>query len=177
MAKHARRRRRRRNFVALPFRTLITIGTLGAATVISTGTLSGNFTEDFQCISVDSKWSISGLVNVDGDGPITVGFAHNDYTVAEIAAALEVNLLGPGNKTEQEIASRLVRDIGVFADGVEGGVTWDKLNDGKAIRTRLNWLISSGKELDVFAFNEGADAMTTGAIVNVSGKLYGYWRV
>ncbi len=168
LAKH-RRRRRNPNFVALPFRTSMTLSTLAATTAFATGTLSGNFTEDFRCISVDSKWSITGLT--DGEGPIAVGFAHNDYSVGEIKEALEVNLLGPGNKTEQEQAGRLVRDVGTFEQ-----LTNTNLNDGNLFRTRLNWQIQDGKELDVYAFNEGSQ-LTTGTIVFVSGKLYGYWQV
>ncbi len=172
----ARRRRRRRNpnFVALPFRTLITLGTLAAGSLISTGTLSGNFAEDFRVISVDAQWSISGYTPVTGDGPVSVGFAHNDYSAAEIAEALEVNLLSPANKIEQERAGRLVRDVGTFySDGVVNDLA--TINNGNPVRTKLNWMINDGFELDVYAFNEGADALTTGAIVNVYGKLYGYW--
>ncbi len=173
LAKHGRRRRKRAsaNFVALPFRTLITLGTLAAGAVLNTGTLSGNFTEDFRVISVDATWSIADFTPATGDGPVSVGFAHNDYNATEIAEALSVNLLGPSNKIEQERASRLVRDIGSFDNESSGSV----LADGQPIRTKLNWLINDGFELDVYAFNEGADALGTGAIVNVHGKIYGYW--
>ncbi len=166
-----RTQKRSRYFVALPFRTQITLATLNSGIVLATGTLSGNFTEDFQVVSVDSKWTLGGYTA--GNGPISVGYAHNDYSVTEIKEALEVNLLGPANKIEQERARRLVRDVGMFDQIAPGSF----LNNGVSFRTKLNWLISDGFELDVYAFNEGPVALDTGSVVTVAGKIYGYWRI
>ncbi len=177
MAHRRRRRRSNANFVALPYRALVALGTLGSVTAITNGLNGNNFTEDFQCISVDGTWTVDNWTNVTADGPLTVGYANSDYSVTEIKEALEVNLLGPANMIERERASRRVRAVGTFSEGVGGQVRFMQLNNGMPIRTKLNWLISSGKEINLFAFNEGSGALTTGAIVNVNGKMYGRWRV
>ncbi len=59
----------------------LTLSTLGSVVAITTG-LTAASDSQYRMISVKASWSITGLTA--GDGPITVGYAHSDYTVAEI---------------------------------------------------------------------------------------------
>ena len=118
----------------------------------------------YRAISLKGVWSISGMTA--GEGPLTIGVAHSDYTVAEIGECLQSQAsIDPGDKVANEQAQRLVRVIGSFnEDGV--------LNDGEPVRTKLNWLIAIGRTVDMFAFNESTAQLTTGAVLNFAGDLW-----
>ncbi len=108
-----------------------------------------------------------------GEGPMTFGVAHPDYTVAEIAEALGAAQTSPGRKIEQERGNRLVRELGVLS----GLDTEEKGNDGRPIRAKLNWLIPDGMvALNFWVFNVSGATLTTGTDVVVSGHLNGFWQ-
>ncbi len=117
-------------------------------------------------MSVKATWSIVGLTLVEG--PITVGYAHDDYSVAEIKECLEAAAsIDPGDKIAQEQANRLVRIVGTInANGSP------ELNDGKPITTKLNWLIGVGHAINMFAYNEFPSALSTGAVLHCQGDLW-----
>ncbi len=103
------------------------------------------------------------------EGPLTVGYAHSDYSVTEIKECLEaVAAIDAGNKIANEQANRLIRIVGVLRSPVGGSF----LNDGKPIKTRLNWLITPGDTVNVFAFNENTAALSTGSVLNLQGDLW-----
>ncbi len=119
-------------------------------------------------MSMKATWSME---NVDIlDGPVLVGYAHGDYTVGEIKEAIESGgSIVVGNKIVQEQANRLVRIVGAFTNnGTDNAdVT---LNDGKPIKTRLNWLIPIGQTFNLFVYNDGSAAIETAAkFVKVNG--------
>ncbi len=170
MGKH-RRRRSRRGFVALPFNTSLALTTLSNGAVLSVDIFGGNFTEDFYAISADLVASIRALT--PGEGPIGVGFAHSDYSDAEIAEGLAPVLLGPGNKIEQERSRRLIRRHGMFP----GILAEETQGDGLPKRTTLKFLISDGFALSVWGENQSGAALTTGAVIELQGTVYGRWIV
>lgn len=144
------------------------LGTLGNITVISVG-ITGSADGAYRMISVQGVWSLKNLTS--GEGPIVVGFAHSDYTVVEVKEAIEANAsISVGDKVTNEKANRLVRIVGVFeGDGDDLDTT---LNDGRPIKTRLNWFIPIGKAVNLFAYNDSGATLTTGAIVDLSGKCW-----
>ncbi len=160
LAKHPKRRYSLKRIRITPERTLTTLGSDTAliATISGTGDLS------YRAVTVKGVWTMLGLTS--GEGPVTVGYAHSDYTVAEIKECLEAQLsINQGNKIENERANRLVRIVGSFAANLA-------LNDGRPIKTRLNWLISVSDSVNMFAFNEDTAALTTGAVVNLQGDMW-----
>lgn len=103
-----------------------------------------------------------------GEGPIVVGVAHSDYTDAEIEEVLEnVGSWDEGDMIDQEKARRLVRRIGQINSPAtaEDGL----LNDGKPLKIKLNWLLTTGQTLSFFAFNKGGSSLTTGSYLVVEG--------
>ncbi len=159
-------KRRRYNLRRVRLTPERTLGTLASDTVILVG-MTGAGTTDYRCVSIKGIWTLVDLT--PGEGPITVGFAHSDYTVVEIKECLEsVASISQGLKIEAERSNRLVRIVGTFA----GGNT--SLNDGRPIKTRLNWLMAEGggNEVNMFAFNEGISALTTGADLNFVGDMW-----
>lgn len=142
----------------------VALSTLGSVTAITVG-CTGSADGAYRCVSINGAWALTGLT--EGEGPITVGYAHSDYSVTEIKEALEaITSINVGDKIAQEKANRLVRVVGTLNDGQSAD-----LNDGEPVKTRLNWLIPIGKEINVFAYNEGT-TLTTGASVNMSGDMW-----
>ncbi len=135
------------------------LGTLAADTLIS-DTFDESPTEESVISSIEATWALNGLVA--GQGPILFGVAHSDYTDAEIEAVLEnTGAWSQGKKTEQEVAKRLVRIIGTFV-GKQGTGTNDvQFNDGKPVKTKLNWKIQTGQTLKMWAYNISGAALTT----------------
>ncbi len=163
--------RKRRPLQPIPFQVQFSLGALVNDVVISSDMLPSVFTEDFWCSSVYATWAIRGLTPTEG--PISVGLAHNDYTVTEIAEATDVTLTGPGSKIEQERSRRLVRKVGTFR-GLESN---EILKNGVDIRTGMKFTIEDGKMIEVWAQNRSAATLTTGAVVEVEGVAYGRWLV
>lgn len=167
MAKHGRRKQSK-GFVAIPVATNITLSTLDA-NVTLVASLIGTLTEDFYCISADLQWTLRTLTA--GEGPIQIGLAHGDYAVGEIQENLDVVYLGPGDKIAQERARRQIRRVGMFS-----GLAADEvLENGTSIRTKIKFMIDDGKTLNVFASNRSGATLTTGAIVQIHGTVYGRW--
>jgi len=97
------------------------------------------------------------------DGPLIFGYAHGDYTVTEIKECIESGAsINVGLKVEQEQSNRLVRIVGAFGSPGVGNIDVTA-NDGKPIKTRLNWLIPIGKTFNFFVYNDGVAALETAA--------------
>ncbi len=136
-----------------------------ASDIVVKQAISAVAVSTYRAISHKATWNLMNLTS--GEGPVTVGLAHSDYTVTEIKECLEAQAgIDPGNKVEQERANRLVRSVGQF------GSVQAMLNDGKPITTKLNWLIAIGRTVDMFAYNEDTGTLTTGAVLNVTGDLW-----
>ncbi len=174
--KTRRRRSRDKNFVAIPVTGSVSIGALASTEVISGNVFSAALKEDLFVISADISGQIVSLTAGEGD-PADVGVAHDDYSVTEIAEKLNVSLLGPGDKIEQEASRRLVRRIGTLLQ-TEAAATVMRLfgRFGSAnIRTKIGFTIQSGHNLKMYVHNRSGAAFTTGAILRYSGTLYGKW--
>ncbi len=151
--------------------TSLSLGTLAGATLISVD-LGDAVTETTLISSFVATWMMSDFTGSAGDGPISVGVAHSDYTDVEIEEYIEtVGSWEVGDLIEsREIGKRFVRRVGTFAT-LGGGVNETSvLNDGRPIRTKLNWLLQTGQTLSIWAYNEGTSALaTTVPIVRVQG--------
>ncbi len=123
--------------------------------------------------SIDATYSLANFTPIANAGPLIVGVAHSDYSDAEIEEWIEST--GQWNEGDlvasREIGKRLIRQIGAFAtpDDAADIVT---LNDGKAIKTRLNWILLQGQTLRLWVYNSGSAAVaTTAPSVTVNGKV------
>ncbi len=160
-------RRRRFNLRRVRITPEIAIGTLATDTAL-TSAISNTSPSAYRAISVIATWALAGVMD-STEGPLTVGYAHSDYTVAEIKECLEAAAsIDMGNKIAMEQGNRLIRIVGVLPARSGGSF----LNDGKPIKTRLNWLITQGDTVNVFVFNENTAVFTTGAVLNLQGDLW-----
>ncbi len=142
----------------------LALGTLATKTLVGT-TFDETVNERTLVSSIESIWSLRDFTA--GEGSIVVGVAHGDYSDAEIEEVIEnAGSWDEGNKVSQEISKRLVRTIGTFG----GGATEETLNDGKAIKTKLNWILNQGVRLKLWAYSFNTTAnLTTGAVVGAQG--------
>ncbi len=164
MAKRNPKRKRAFNLRAVRASPSLALGTLASVTAIA-GPVYGNADGAYRIMSLSGTWSTEN--HTAGEGPIVVGFAHGDYTVTEIKEFIESGAsISIGNKIANEQANRLIRRVGTFS----GLLTEETLNDGKVIKTRLNWAIPIGTNLNMFAYFDGSDAnLTTGTFVRFNG--------
>ncbi len=136
---------------------VLPLGTLGPLTLIAV-----NFDESPQATALISSlvatWALDSLTI--GQGPIEFGVAHSDYTDAEIEQVLETTgSWNTGDKISQEIGRRLVRKIGVM---VSDGNSLDvKFNQGRPVKTKLNWRLHKDDTLQLWAYNVTGSALTT----------------
>jgi len=162
----AKRTPKRRRFNLRRVRTTpaIALSTLAAGVVVAGGT-TGVAPNSYRAVSSEQVWAIENLNT--GEGPLVVGYAHSDYTVTEIKEAIDASAsIDPGLKIERERANRLVRIVGVITSDV------DRLNDGRPLKTRLNWLITPGDEVNIFALNDSGATLTTGAVLHITGNMW-----
>ena len=172
--KRGRRKRSRKGFVAIPFNVVLSLGTIGDLTVQKLALLGGNLLEDLFIYSVDAVMTLRG--HTAGEGPISVGIAHTDYSVGEIAEALDVGaLLGPQLKIERERAGRLVRKWGLFR-GLQTNEIIAK-SDGRYQRYKVRWTQQDGADVNCWVQNQSGSALTTGTVLEIEGVLYGRWLV
>ncbi len=158
-------RKRRFNLRRVRITPALPLGTLASVTALVV-TTAAPAVSDYRAKSIKATWQLANFT--PGEGPITVGYAHGDYTVTEIKECLEAANIDPGDKVAQERANRLVRIVGTF-DSIGEGAT---LNDGKPISTKLNWFISASEEINMFAYNESTALLTTGARLNAQGDMW-----
>ncbi len=145
------------------------LGTLAGNTVISSS-IADTVTEKAWVSSVRATWSLADLTPASGDGPILVGVAHNDYIDAEIEAWIEnTGSWEEADMVQQEIAKRKIRRVGLFetpAVALDAVV----LNDGKNMRTKCGWMLTTGQTVRIWAYNTGASALaTTDPVLRMNG--------
>ncbi len=148
-----------------------TIGALAPLDVVS-NPVTVTSTNPFRIVSVHASYALSELAAVIDDGQ-EFGLAHSDYTAAEVEECLEASsAIDVGNRVERERTNRLVRSLGIF--GTQGAAVGQSVqyNDGRKIRTKLNWPIGIGQTLNLWIRNGSGVVYTTGAAVLMAGNLW-----
>ncbi len=147
----------------------VVLTTLAAAT----GVLAATDTVDdtTRVSSVKAMYSLEDFTDGAGIGPIILAVAHSDYSLAEVEEFLELTTgWSQANLVSREISARRIRKIGVF-ESAPSGTAVATLNDGKPIKTKLNWLLSEGQGLNFVGYNSGSNAVaTTVPRIHVDGK-------
>ncbi len=141
----------------------LALGTLAGRTLIS-GDFDDAVNERTRISSIIAAYSVLNATPGGDIGPIMVGVAHSDYGDGEIEAFIEnTGSWDEGNLVEQrEIGKRLIRVIGIFPDEGGAALSVNKvLNDGKPIKTKLNWTLLQAQTLSLWAYNLGTTAFAT----------------
>ncbi len=170
MAKYPKRRRMGR-YIRGNVNEVLALGTLASLTGVIAA-FDDTVEERTLISSIIASYALEGYTGVLGDGPVMVGIAHGDYSLAEIEAWIE-NAQGwqEGDHVAREVGARLVRVIGTFGVTVASDAGIETLNDGKKIKTKLNWILNASQTLTLWAYNLGSGALTTGSIVHANGHV------
>ncbi len=159
-------RKRKFNLRRVRFDAQIALATVANQVVVTSG-LTGTSANPYRCKSVKVTWNLKNLTA--GEGPILFGYAHSDYTVAEIKECLEVGTsIDQGDKVALEQAQRLVRLVGSF----RGLNSEEEFNNGLPKKTKLNWKIGIGDEVSMFIYNDSGSTLTTGAFCDTLGEMW-----
>ncbi len=143
------------------------LGALAASDVMSAA-ISSTSANQYRVTSVKASYVITEKAGND-DGQ-AFGLAHSDYSAAEIEECLEaVGAIDQGDKVAQEQVNRLVRQIGTMVSRDNTEATF---NDGRPVKTKLNWLIGIGDTLVVWVRNSSGVIYTTGASIRVNGEMW-----
>lgn len=111
--------------------------------------------------SIVASWTLSNFTPVVNSGPLAVGYCHSDYSTPELEQYLEnVDSWNEGNLVQQEIGRRKIRLVGIF-EAPTAATESTVLNDGKPIKTKLNWLLSAGQTVNLFTYNLGSGSVST----------------
>ncbi len=136
------------------------LGTLASRTVAS-GAFDESASQRMVCTSIEATYTLAQFTDTASVGPIEVGIAHSDYDTTEITEYLQNGgSWDEGNKIQQEIARRQIRSLGIFEIKSNSGMN-SVLNDGKPMKTRLNWVLNNGDTLDLWAMNLGTQPIGT----------------
>ncbi len=159
---------RRRRYLRGNVEESLALSTLANNTLVL-ATFSGAVIERTLVSSIVGTWSLKDLTEVVSDGPVIVGLAHSDYTAAEIEAVIEnTGSWSEGDLVAQEIAKRKIRIVGTFEE-LGGDISTAVLNDGVPIKTKLNWILTTGQTLDMWAYNAGSGGLTGTAQLHCFG--------
>ncbi len=108
-----------------------------------------------------------------GEGPVLCYVAHSDYSDAEVAEYINsTSGWDTGNLIAREQASRKVRLIGNFQLTDQGE---EVLVEGRAIHTKVGWMLETGATLQFGLFASGG-TLTTGGTLTVTGFANGWAR-
>ncbi len=175
LAKHGGRPRKRRfrRYIRGNVEEQLVLTTLGPGVIVGTAFDEAVVERTFVS-SLVATWSMAEFTPATDDGPITVGISHGDYTDVEIAEWMDNTASwSEADLVQQEVAKRKIRKVGTFlGPGVGGATNRSVLADGRLIKTKLNWILTTGQTLRMWAMNEGASALgTTAPIIRVNGHV------
>ncbi len=160
MAKNRKARRKMGRYIRGNVDEETGLGTLAARTLISQD-FDEAVSERTLISSLVAAYTLSDLTVATNVGPIMVGIAHSDYLAAEIEAFIEAtDSWAEPDLVAQEVAKRKIRVIGIF-DAGDPALSGHALNDGKPIKTKLNWILGTGQTLQLWAYNLGSAAVGT----------------
>lgn len=139
---------------------LLSLGTLAGSDLIASDLVDA-VEEPVYVSSVKAAYSLDSMTPGTDVGPILCGWAHSDYTDAEIEAWVEnQGSWSAGDKVAQEIARRQCKQVGIFdIDELVAGFA--RINNGATFTTKLGWVLIEGATLKFWCYNMGTAALAT----------------
>lgn len=165
----ARKRRSGRRLLKGVIDEAMSLGTIANAVAVSQ-IYDETVNERTYVISQESTYSIRNAAA--NEGPVIVGFAHSDYSTAEIEEYIEnAGAWNEGDQVAQEVSRRKIRIVGALTANVSSGGDIS-LNDGNPIKTKVGWVLTQGQSLQQFAYNNSGAALTTGSDLVMMGHVW-----
>ncbi len=154
----------------------LSLGTLASGVVLKATSLV--MVDDFRMLKSEVLAIVEGLTAGEGGG-LVFGLCNNKLSNTEVAAALTAD--GPLNKNDTPVADiveRFAKLIGVV-DHIDIGATSlrfvDAEKDGPMMITKPRWSFAAPESWAFFVYNHGANALTTGASVQLQARSFGVW--
>lgn len=162
MAKHPKRRRKFGRYIRGNVDETLSLGTLAGRTLVLVGFDEG-VEERTWISSLKASWSLDDWTAGANIGPFLVGVAHSDYTAAEVEAWIEQTTSWKEGDliATREVGRRLIRQAGILRSSNIDGVGVSVLNEGRPFTLKLNWMLTSGQNLDLWAYNLGTSPLAT----------------
>ena len=154
-------RRRYRRYMAGKIDHKLQLGTLAGQVVL--GSLIADDVDDTTWVSsVKAAYSIGQYTPVAECGPFIYGWAHSDYTDAEVEEWVEqADSWKEGNKVAQEQSRRKIRQVGTFETLPVNAQQTVAAADGRNVTTKLGWMLAPGQTLRFWVYNAGTAAVAT----------------
>jgi len=171
MAKHGKRRNRDfSRYIDGNIQTAMALGTLVSRTVVSQ-VVNQTVVDSTRISSIKCTYSLNNFTIGASRGPIMFGVAHGDYTTAEIEAWIEATSgWNQGDMIAKEVRSRRIRTIGILVPPATLGEQ-AQFNDGRPVKTKLNWLLAEGQTISFWAYNLGSVALAnTDPVLLATGR-------
>ncbi len=167
-----RKGRRRFNLRKVRIHANAAAGAL-ASEDVAVAAITNASVDPYRLMSIDVAWAWQEIGGSADDG-MSFGVAHSDYTAAEVEECLEaIGAIDRGNKVAQEQSNRLVREIGTIQSTISGTVgTTVNMNEGLPVKTKLNWYMSIGDQLNVYMRNSSGTVWTTGSSISADGVIW-----
>ncbi len=139
----------------------LALTTLAANTLVSVS-FDETVNERTLISSIVASYSLSNFTPAADVGPFIVGVSHGDYSEAEIEEWIEnAGSWNEGNLVDsREIGNRWIKEIGQL-EVAEDATKTAVMNDGKPIKTKLNWILTQGQTLRLWVHNRGTAAVAT----------------
>lgn len=170
LAKRKPVRRRRFNLREVRIAGSTAPGALASLDVISSA-MTAVATDTYRLITIKMSYAWNDTAAAIDDGA-QFGVSHSDYTDAEVEECLEASTaIDLGDKVAQERANRLVRQIGLFG-GAATAAAGQQFNDGRPVKTKLNWKMGIGDQLNLWVRNSSGTVWSAGSALVFNGSIW-----
>ncbi len=167
-----KRKSRRFNLRRVRIAASLACGALATVDVATPAPIHAVAADKFRVISLNCSYNWLDIADAIDDGA-QFGVSHSDYTDAEVEECLEASgSIDLGDKIAQEKANRLVRQIGNFGSLSGSNLGGRMFNDGKPVRTKLNWLMSASDTVNLWVRNSSGVVWTTGSKIGITGDMW-----
>ncbi len=128
---------------------------------------------EYRMRSIKLRWTWSNVANLDGG--LLFGVAAPGLTEAQIEEFLEAtSSIDKLDIVANERANRKVRVIGAFGSdpGNTSAADENAFNGGRAVSTKLNWLVPIGGTVTMWGYNFSTGNFVTGSELVAIGEAF-----
>ncbi len=152
---------------------LLSLGTLAANDAISSSTkIDSARLNGFRIAKVNVLASVEGKTTTEG--PIIWGVSCN-MNAAQVEDAIEADPQSSPDDDSKGVGQYL-KMLGLIGIGtVAESLTGELLGVAQMTPVVMNWSVIEGKQFEVWAYNTGAGALTTGTAIRWAMEIFGVW--
>lgn len=135
--------------------------TLGAQTAVSV-VFDNVVNERTLVSSIVAAYTLNELTPGADIGPFLFGVMHSDYSDTELEEWIDLTgSWNEGDLVSAEVANRKIRRIGTIGGLVTAATQSVVHNDGRPVKTKLNWILLQAQTLKLWVYNLGTQAVAT----------------